>query len=189
MLLILAALVASNTIFTRDITQAYIQITQKIERKLYIQAPAETSLPPDTVLNVIHPLYGIPESFLPWYLTYLDHHITRLSMSRSTTYPCIMYINDNGILRGAVGLPVHERLAFVYAPFLFQEEREVHIVKSKPRMIFSNVPIPLNGSNIPTRGTTILMTQADQVYHLSIPTEQKAFTIQRALAQSIGVNT
>lgn len=86
------------TAFTRDITQAYIQIAHNLERNVFIEAPAEMNLQHDVVLKVVIPLYGIPESDLHWYLTYLEHHIRRLGMSRSKTDPCVLYRAENGRL-------------------------------------------------------------------------------------------
>lgn len=44
-------------------------------------------LPGDVVVKVVNPLYGIPESWLQWYLTYLEHHIIKLGMIRSRLDP------------------------------------------------------------------------------------------------------
>lgn len=40
-------------------------------------------LAPNTVIKVVKTLYGIPESGLHWYLTYIDHHVTRLEMKKA----------------------------------------------------------------------------------------------------------
>lgn len=69
------ALVASlpdMKIFSRDITQVYIQINSTVERLVFIEAPHELWMPPKTALKVMKPLYGISESSLHWYLTYLS---------------------------------------------------------------------------------------------------------------------
>lgn len=56
--------------FTRDVTQAYVQSETPFERDVYICTPLEMQLPPNIVLKVVKPLYVIPESDLHWYLTY-----------------------------------------------------------------------------------------------------------------------
>lgn len=53
----------------RDIVQAYIQALNNLMRRVFIKAPNEMDLPERYVLEVIKPLYGIPESGLHWYLT------------------------------------------------------------------------------------------------------------------------
>lgn len=63
-----------------DVSQAYTQIATNLTRDVYIRAPAELVLPPNTVLKVIKPLYGINKAVLNWYLTYIDRHITFFHM-------------------------------------------------------------------------------------------------------------
>lgn len=47
-------------------------------------------LPSSTILRVVKPVHGIPESGLHWYLTYMEHHMTQLGMYITTVDPCIM---------------------------------------------------------------------------------------------------
>lgn len=69
--------------YTRDITQAYVQSRSTLKRDVEILAPAEIHLPSGQVLKVVKPLYGISESGLHWYLTYLEHHLDVLKMHSS----------------------------------------------------------------------------------------------------------
>lgn len=55
-LLCLAASLPGTEIFSRDVTQAYVQATKPLERPVYIKAPPEMGLPEDTVLLVVKPL-------------------------------------------------------------------------------------------------------------------------------------
>lgn len=59
--------------YTQDITQEYFQSHTDLEREVNIRAPRELGLPPGFVVKVLKPLYGIPESGLHWYLTYLSN--------------------------------------------------------------------------------------------------------------------
>lgn len=59
------------------------------------------------VLRVVRPLYGMPESGLQWYLTYLEHHTENLWMRRATTYPFVLLkTNRESFLSGLVMLQV-----------------------------------------------------------------------------------
>lgn len=53
--------------FTRGITHAYFQSNTKLKREVYIQRPDEMGLDYYTLLKVVKPLYGIPETGLHWY--------------------------------------------------------------------------------------------------------------------------
>lgn len=59
-LLSLAVSFPSAELFSRDVTQAYIQATKPLERPFFIKAPSEMCLPADAVILVVKPLCGIP---------------------------------------------------------------------------------------------------------------------------------
>lgn len=55
----LAASLHDKKIFSRDVKDAYLRSTKPLERQVYIKAPLEKGLPPDTVHLVLKPIYGI----------------------------------------------------------------------------------------------------------------------------------
>lgn len=57
--------------FLPDISQAYPQSETFIRWDVYIRPTTEMKDNAGSVLNVMKPLYGIPESVLHWYLTYI----------------------------------------------------------------------------------------------------------------------
>lgn len=59
-----AASLFGNRTYTRDVSQAYTQAEDDLDRRVCIEAPAEMVLGPDFVLLCVKPLYGIPESGL-----------------------------------------------------------------------------------------------------------------------------
>lgn len=75
---------------------------------MYITAPKEMEMPDYSLLKVVRPLYGIPESSLHWRLTYLDHHVSRLGMIRSRTDPCVLKKVTEGVKEGIVILQVDD---------------------------------------------------------------------------------
>lgn len=179
--------------YTRDITQAYIQSHTDLEREVYIKAPPELNLPPDFVLQVVKPLYGIPESGLHWYLTYLSHHLDTLHMKRTRADPCMMIRRTDSNLDGFILLQVDDSLGFGSTQFLDEEQTASARFRCKPRTAIATKPITFNGINISR--TTFDQTkhkysinQTDKINKLSIVNDQKDFTSHRALAQYIGVN-
>jgi len=50
------------TLYSRDITQAYIQSLTTLNRDFFIHPLLELSLQPGSILQVLKPLYGIPEA-------------------------------------------------------------------------------------------------------------------------------
>lgn len=47
--------------YNRDILQAYMKCSSKLEREVYMRSPPELRLPPEYVFKIVNPLYGIPE--------------------------------------------------------------------------------------------------------------------------------
>jgi hypothetical protein len=48
----------------------------------------------DTIVQVIKPLYSVPESGNHWFKTYHSHHVEELLMKQSTFDHCLLYRND-----------------------------------------------------------------------------------------------
>lgn len=85
----LAASLTNMTPFNRDVIQKYIQASTQLERNVQTRSPDELDLPKNTVLHVVKSLYAIPASGLQLYLTYVDNHMRRLGMERTTIDPCV----------------------------------------------------------------------------------------------------
>ena len=71
-------------LYLRDISQAYVQSTTKLNRDFYIRVPFELttalSVSKGTILKVVRLLYGIPELGNHWFKTYYNHYIKELHM-------------------------------------------------------------------------------------------------------------
>ncbi len=119
--------------YSRDISQAYIQSESKLERDVYVRAPPEMNLPPSKILKVLKPLCGIPESCLHWFVTYMNHYRMNLGM-RSTRYdPCILHKRDGGKLVGMIVLKVDESFGFGTEKIPKRRGKESRKFKSKPQ--------------------------------------------------------
>ena len=83
---------ASYTVFGRDVSQAYLQSTTQIIRKIFVRPPPELGLPPGCILLVNRALYGIAESGMHWFETYHGHHVKVLGMKPAAHDPCLLYL-------------------------------------------------------------------------------------------------
>lgn len=122
---------------THEITQEYIQSHTELERSVYIRAPSQHGLPPGYILKVVKPLYGIPESGLHWYLTYLTNHLETLKKESARADPCVFIKRDGDQLVGLILLQVDESLGFGREKFLNQEEIASSKIRCKPRKPFT----------------------------------------------------
>src|SRR5450756_1800035 len=92
------------SLWLRDITQAYLQSTTKLNRTILARLPIQLQhrYPPNTIMVVVKPLYGIAEAGTHWWATYSHHHKEKLGMVTSTYDLCLL-VTDNGPL-GIVGM-------------------------------------------------------------------------------------
>lgn len=68
---------SQTSLYLRDISQAYVQSTTKINREFYVRPPPELDLQ-CKLLKIEKPLYGIPEAGNHWFVTYQTHHVKNL---------------------------------------------------------------------------------------------------------------
>jgi hypothetical protein len=113
------------SLWLRDITQAYVQSTTKLNRTILARLPIQLQqrYPPDTIMVVIKPLYGIAEAGTHWWATYSQHHKERLGMVTSTYDPCLM-VTDNGPL-GIVGMQTDDTIILGDKTFNERESQEM----------------------------------------------------------------
>jgi hypothetical protein len=72
----------------RDVSTAFLQSDSTISRRVYMFPPPEMGLPPESLLRVVRPLYGLPEAPLHWYSTYSRYHRETLGMDVAAHDPC-----------------------------------------------------------------------------------------------------
>ena len=117
-------------LYLRDISQAYVQSATKLNRDFYIRVPFELatalSVSKGTILKVVRPLYGIPESGNHWFKTYHDHYIKELHMHQSTYDPCLLHCNDHDAgTFGIVGLQTNDTLFLANTAFAELKQEKV----------------------------------------------------------------
>ena len=183
---IAAITIATNSdthLFLRDITQAYVQSTSKLNREFYIRPPPELSselgISGNTVLKVVKPLYGVPEAGNHWFTTYHSHHINQLGMSVSTFDPCLL--SSIGPTKfGVVGLQTDDTLILCDTAFAELEElklQQASLLAKEREELTTDHPIKFNGGLIQLlRNGNINLTQESQCNNLSIVNNREATT-------------
>lgn len=79
-------------LFSRDISQAYVQAETNIKRPIFVRPPQILGIPEDLFFRADRPLYGIPEPGIHWFLTYYRHHTEKLGMKPSTHDSCFLLV-------------------------------------------------------------------------------------------------
>jgi hypothetical protein len=66
--------------------------------------------PPNTIIVVKKPLYGIPEAGTHWWSTYYKHHRDKLGIITSTYNPCLLITSGASISFGIVAIQTDDTL-------------------------------------------------------------------------------
>ena len=127
--------------------------------------PSELGLPSGYALKVLKPLYGIPESGLHWYLTYLSHHLDTLDMIRTTVDPCVLVRKVNGTLDGLIILQVEDSLGIGSKEILKDEElgSKQFLCKERSMIEPGGIPTSFNGLTITNDGNGYSIKQPNKI--------------------------
>jgi hypothetical protein len=165
-------------LYLRDITQAYTQSKSKLNRVFYIHPPpeltAQLGMNNDVILQVVKPLYGVPESGNHWFKTYHGHHTEQLGMTQSTYDPCFLYRNSLSTKepRSFVGLQTDDTLILGNTLFADLEEQKLKsegLISKDRESLAQDRPIKFNGGLIELLPTgDLLLTQEAQCKNLSL---------------------
>ena len=120
-------------VWTRDITQAYIQSMSDLLRDVYLIPPPNLGIAKDKIIQVMKPHYGITESGSYWWLTYLNYHTEDLGMKQSAMDPCLFYKREGGKLVGLEASLVDDTLSAGDCSFMQLEEQCSKKFDSKAR--------------------------------------------------------
>ena len=135
-------------LYLRDISQAYVQSTTLLNREFFVRPPAELKLQEGSVLNIVKPLYGVPEAGNHWFKTYHNHHTEKLDMLQSTYDPCLL-TSKNGV--GIIGLQTDDTLILADEDFAIAEEIQLNKAgfQAKERQqLEADTPVKFNGGTV-----------------------------------------
>ncbi|CCE31981.1 uncharacterized protein CPUR_05839 [Claviceps purpurea 20.1] len=137
-------------LFARDIIQAYVQSLTSLNRVIVAKLPREIAhlYPPDTVILVIKPLYGLAESGTHWWSTYFKYHCEKLKMEPSTFDQCLLITTAESGCFGIIGIQTDDTLGLGDKDFLEYEETELRKAgfAAKPKQVLTpESPIVFNG--------------------------------------------
>jgi len=162
------------SLYLRDISQAYVQSNTHLSRDIFIRPPHELGLGKDSILQVVKPLYGVPEAGNHWFNTYHRHHLQELQMTQSTYDPCLLYTSTNGF--GVVSLQTDDTLFLADPEFANTEEVKLQKAKflAKEReQLTTQHAIKFNGGQINLQdNSSIRLTQERQCQNLRLVATQ-----------------
>ena len=136
------------SLWLRDITQAYTQSDDHLQRTIIADLPEQlkTAYPPSTVMVVVKPLYGIAEAGAYWWSTYHKHHTEKLLMRTSTYDPCLLISKptENGGF-GIIGMQTDDTLGLSDETFATREAENLRFSAKDKQVLSRSTPITFNG--------------------------------------------
>ncbi len=134
-------------LWLRDITQAYTQSDDPLQRTIIADLPAQltTAYPANTVMVVVKPLYGIAEAGAYWWSTYFKHHTEKLNMETLTYDPCLLISKPNSVGFGLVGMQTDDTLGLLDQSFADKESKDLRFSAKEKQLLSLSSLIDFNG--------------------------------------------
>ena len=180
------------TVSFRDVKTAFLQSDTVLRRHIYLELPHELREGnKGKVIKVLKPMYGLPESPLNWYATYLSHYKSELGMICAAHDPCMLMIPPAKEMScdGVVLLQVDDTTTLGTKLFHEEEEEASKRFDNHGAKFLSETPITHNGADISFQNGCYVMSQSKSIGRLQIIPKDldddqafKMFRSQRAVA-------
>eukprot|EP00171_Calliarthron_tuberculosum_P003779 IDg3779t1 len=168
-------------VWSRDVTQAFLQSQEALGRLLFVILPSRPDLRPlireiistipksesnisknedeELALKVLQPWYGLSDSPGYWWQTYKRYHLNELGMSQCVLDPCLFFKKRERDLTGIIGTLVDDTLGVGTLEFANEEEEKSSMFDSKPRT--TSFPFKFNGAIINKNGQSYTLSQKE----------------------------
>ncbi len=149
--------------FTRDVTKAFVMSKTKLLRTVYMKAQSEMKLDKMSVLKAMRPLYGMPESLMHWFKTYLDYHRMALDMLLLPMDPCILYSMKGNTRTGLQSLQAADTLCAGRPEFLEKGIKKSCEFPNKGRKAALHDKVKFNGIHVKKRPNGYALEQTEYI--------------------------
>lgn len=112
--------------------------------------------PPNTIMKIIKPLYGLAESGTHWWATYFRHHCEKLLMKTSTFDPCLLVTTKEAPSFGIVGMQTDDMLGLSDGAFAETEDRELAFKAKQKEFLSADYPLLFNGCKLTLEGDDLV---------------------------------
>ena len=133
-------------LWSHDVTQAFLQSKDKLQRPIYLRPVKELNLPPASILRLEKPLYGLADAGDYWSRTMAEHLEKDLGMTPSALDPALYnFTDEQGNIDGLTGVYVDDSILAGSASFIRYTEKSLKKFESRSRVIdnftFSGIDI------------------------------------------------
>ncbi|KAI0998094.1 hypothetical protein K3495_g10097 [Podosphaera aphanis] len=151
----------NHVVFLRDISQAYTLSKTSLTREILCRPAPEIvralNLEPEIIMQILKPLYGIPEAGNHWFGTYFKHLKEMLNMKPSCFDPCLLTTTSESHF-GITGMQVDDTLFLGTENFVQLEDKKLKEAKFKAKDISrltESGPLLFNGLMITLKDGTL----------------------------------
>ena len=169
-------------IWTQDVSQAYLQSSQNLQREIYIRPPKQFKLSKEELLRLIKPLYGITEAGDYWDATMTDFQKNDMQMSQATLDISLFFKVQDGILQGVSGYFVDDGIHAGNELFQKENEKIEQRFISKPREFDD---FKFAGIHITRTPQGISLQQVDYTKTIKPLPKDASFSDYRSLRQKL----
>ena len=131
--LIAIAAVFGFSLWSKDVSQAYLQSAEKLMRDVYVRPTKEFNLGADQLLKLLKPLYGLSDSGDYWHVTFANHLQHDLGMISTAGDLSLFFKMVNGKLPGVTGAYVDDTIRTGTDEFTKESGKTGRRFESKPR--------------------------------------------------------
>lgn len=150
-------------IFSSDVSQAYLQSDEPLDRDFYIRPTPDFNLPPNKLLKLVKPLYGIAEGGDYWGRTFRKHLIRDIEMVPTTCDEALFYKRNGDILIGTCATFVDDSIHGGNPEYCKATEETEKKFRCRPRE-FDN--LAFSGMEVYTRKNYFEIVQTNYISKL-----------------------
>ncbi len=128
------------------------------------------------------PLYGLPESGVHWFETYVSHLHDMIRMKSTETDPCLLFrLNKKDKLDGPVCLQVDDSIGAGSEHFLTEEDKASQAFKSRGETLLKDgMEIKFNGQHLKKKNGNVFAHQKTYINRMlteNVPINANSFNV------------
>ena len=113
-------------LWSHDVTQAFLQSKDKLQRPIYLHPVKELNLPPASILRLEKPLYGLAYAGDYWSRTMAEHLEKDLGITPSALDPALYtFTDEQGNIDGLTGVYVDDSILAGTTSFMRYTEKSL----------------------------------------------------------------
>lgn len=169
-------------LWSHDVSQAYLQSADRLMRDVFIKPSREFELNPDQLLQLLKPLYGLPDSGDYWHTTFAQHIEKDLGMTRMVGDLSTFFKYIRGRLAGIAGTYVDDCLMTGNDEFRKLTDKTLQRFDSRDRVVDN---FTFAGIELETSDDGFLLHQGKQADKLRILPLEATFSQFKSAVMSL----